>query len=153
MLHIVCFGNVWQGDDGFGLHVFQRLCDRRSLPPQVKAFDAGTAGLSALDYFENCRKVLIIDAIQTGGQIGSVQRIRLEDLDLFDQGFSLHDLGVHYLLMALPVVFEGRAMPEIVFVGVEIGDITPFTDKLTPPLAAAVDRVISLVQQECMSSV
>ena len=77
MLHIVCFGNVWQGDDGFGMHVFQRLCERQSLPPQVKVFDAGTAGLSALDYFENCRKVVIVDAIQTGGQIGSVQRIRL----------------------------------------------------------------------------
>ena len=30
MLHIVCFGNIWQGDDGFGMHVFQRLCDLQS---------------------------------------------------------------------------------------------------------------------------
>ena len=35
MLHIVCFGNIWQGDDGFGMHVFQRLCDLQSLPSQV----------------------------------------------------------------------------------------------------------------------
>ena len=51
MLHVVCFGNVWQGDDGFGMHVFRRLCEMRGLPPQVKVFDAGTAGLSALDVF------------------------------------------------------------------------------------------------------
>src|SRR5215510_11670253 len=42
MLHIVCFGNLWQGDDGFGMHVFQRLGAMRSLPPLARVFDAGT---------------------------------------------------------------------------------------------------------------
>ena len=47
------------------------------------------------------------------------------DLDLPDQEFSLHDMGVDHLLTVLPVVFEGRAMPEIVVIGAEIGDISP----------------------------
>jgi hydrogenase maturation protease len=153
MLHIVCFGNRWQGDDGFGMHVFQRLDAMRSLPPQVRVFDAGTAGLSALSYFDHCSKVVLVDAIHTGGQIGSVHRLHGADLDLPDQEFSLHGLGVNHLLTALPVVFEGRTMPDIVVIAVEIGTIYPFTDTLTPLVEAAVEKVISLVHTECMNSV
>jgi hydrogenase maturation protease len=154
MLHIVCFGNLWQGDDGFGMHVFQRLEAMRStLPQQVQICDAGTAGLSALSYFEHCRKVVLVDALQTGGQIGSVHRLHGADLDLPDPEFSLHGIGVNHLLTVLPVVFEGRAMPEIVVLAVEIGAIHPFTDTLTPLVEAAVEKVISLVQKECTNSV
>src|SRR5262245_8419601 len=153
MLHIVCFGNLWQGDDGFGMHVFQRLAAMRSLPPQVQVFDAGTAGLSALSYFDNCSKAVIVDAIQIGGQIGSVYRLHGADLDLSDQEFSLHGIGVNHLLTVLPVVFEGRTMPEVVVIAAEIGAIHPFTDILTPPVEAAVEKVINLVHKECMNSV
>jgi hydrogenase maturation protease len=151
MLHIVCFGNYWQGDDGFGVHVFRRLGETCGLPPHVKVFDAGTAGLSALDYFENCGKVVIVDAIKTGGPIGRVQRLRLEDLDLPDQEFSIHSFGVEHLLGALPVLFEGRMMPEVVVIGAEVGAITPFTDTLTPPLQSALEQLVSLVRSECMN--
>ena len=153
MLHVVCFGNIWQGDDGFGMHVFQQLCALQSLPPQVKVFDAGTAGLSALDYFENCSKVVLVDAIQTGSQIGSVHRLHYADLALSDEEFSLHGIGVNHLLTVLPVVFEGRAMPDVVVIVAEIGAIHPFTNTLTPLVAAAVEKVITLVHKECMNSV
>ena len=153
MLHIICFGNLWQGDDGLGMHVFQRLGAWRSLPPQARVFDAGTAGLSALSYFDNCSKVVIVDAIQTGGQIGSVHRLHGADLDLPDQEFSLHGIGVNHLLTVLPVVFEGSTMPEVVVIAAEIGAIHPFTDTLTPPVEAAVEKVIRLIHKECMNSV
>jgi hydrogenase maturation protease len=152
MVHVVCVGNVWQGDDGFGIHVFRRLREMRRLPPQVKVFEAGIIGLSALAYFDNCRKAVIVDAMKTGGQIGSVQRLNLADFDLPDQELSLHSLGVNHLLTLLPVVFEGRTLPEVVVIGAEIGAVQSFTDTLTPPLEAAVERAVSLVQRECMNS-
>jgi hydrogenase maturation protease len=153
MLHIVCFGNRWQGDDGLGMHVFQRLAAMRSLPPQVQIFNAGTAGMSALNYFDHCSKVVIVDAIHTGGEIGSVHRLHSADLDLSDEVFSLHGIGVNHLLTVLPVVFEGRTMPEVIVIAAEIGAINPFTDTLTPLVEAAVEKVIRLVHKECMNSV
>jgi len=153
MIHVICFGNVWQGDDGFGIHMFRRLCGMRRVPPHVKVFDAGIAGLSALVYFEHCRKVVIVDAMHTGGAVGRVQRFRLEDIGLPNREFSVHAIGVPHLLAVLPVVFAGRTMPEVVVIGAEVGDIHPFTDTLTPPLAAALERALSLVEHECMNSV
>ena len=62
LTHVVCFGNAWHGDDGFGQHVLRRL------PAGIPAFDAGTAGLNALGYFEGCDKAVIVDAVRTGAR-------------------------------------------------------------------------------------
>ena len=81
MLHVICFGNLWQGDDGFGIHVWRRLRELRGLPRQVRVFDAGIAGLGAVGYFEGCRKAVIVDALKTCGRVGHVRRVRLDKLD------------------------------------------------------------------------
>ena len=152
VLHIVCFGNFWHGDDGIGVHVFHRLGETRRLPPHVKIFDAGVAGLSALEYFEDCSKALVVDAMKGYGQIGSAHRLRLEDIDTPKQGCSMHALGVDYLSAVLPILFEGRTMPEVVVIGAEIGEVRPFSCKLSHRLEAAVDRMIRLIELEILVS-
>jgi hydrogenase maturation protease len=148
MLHIIGFGNAWQGDDGFGIHVLRRLRERHGLPPQVRVFDAGIAGFAAVGFFEGCSKAVIVDALKTGGRVGRVRRLRLDDLDPPGPELSLHAFGVAHLLTALPVVFEGRPRPEIVVIGAEIGEVRRFTDELTPPQEAAIERAVRLVRRE-----
>jgi hydrogenase maturation protease len=152
MLHIVCFGNLWHGDDGIGIHVFHRLGETRRLPPHVKIFDAGVAGLSALEYFEDCSKALVVDAMRGSGQIGSAHRLRLEDLDQPKRRSSMHSLGVNDLSAVLPIVFEGRTMPEVIVIGAEIDEVRPFTCKLSHRLEAALDRMIRLIDLEILGS-
>jgi hydrogenase maturation protease len=145
MLHVIGFGNLWQGDDGFGIHVLRRLAE---LPRDVKVFDGGIAGLGAVGYFEGCHKAVIVDALRTGGRVGHVRRLRGDDLVAPGPELSLHAFGVAHLVSALPVVFGGVAMPEVVLIGAEIGEIRRFTDELTPPLRAAIDRAVRLVRRE-----
>jgi len=147
MIHVVCFGNLWQGDDGFGLRVFERLCARRAWPAHVKVFEAGTAGLAALAYFEDCHKVVIVDALKTGGTPGCVRRLALDEIDMPDEAYSLHQLGVNHLLAALRAT--GRVLPEVVVIGAEVGEIRPFTDRLSPALEAALETAVALVEREC----
>ena len=148
MLHVICLGNLWQGDNGFGIHVLGRLRERPGLPPQVKLFDAGIAGLAAVGYFEHCSKAVIVDALVSGGRIGRVHRLRVDDLVPPAREVSLHAFGLSHLLTALPVVFRGQPMPEIVLIGAEIDEIRRFTDELTPPLRAAIDTAVRLVCRE-----
>jgi hydrogenase maturation protease len=148
MIHVICFGNLWQGDDGFGVRVFQRLCDRSDWPDHVKMFEAGTAGLAALDYFEGCRKVVIVDALKTGGAPGRVCRLAPDEIDLPDEAYSLHQLGVNHLLAAMKAAFAGRDTPEVVVIGAEVGEIDPFTDRLSPALEAALELVVDLIIHE-----
>ena len=61
-IHVLCFGNLLQGDDGFGIHVYRRLC-AEALPPCVRVFDAGIAGLSALAHFDGCERAVVVYAL------------------------------------------------------------------------------------------
>jgi len=149
MIHVVCFGNLWQGDDGFGIRVFQRLSGLRDWPPHVKVFEAGTAGLAALGYFEDCRKAVIVDALKTGASPGCVFRLTLDEIEAHDEAFSLHQLGVNHLLAAMTAAFAGRDVPEVVVIGAEAGEIHPFTDRLSPPLEAALDPAVNMIVREC----
>ena len=63
----------------------------------------------------------------------------------------MHGSGVESLLSALPVAFANRTMPELVLIGAEIGQITPFTAVLSPALAAAMTQAVKLVVLECTS--
>lgn len=149
MVHVICFGNVWQGDDGFGIRVFKRLCEQTGWSAHARLFEAGTAGLAALDYFEGCRKVVIVDALKCGGAPGLVRRITMNEIGSPDDEYSLHQLGINHLLAAVTAAFAGRVAPEVVVIGAEIGEIEPFTNRLSPALEAALETVVELVALEC----
>jgi len=145
--HVVCFGNSWHGDDGFGPHVFRRLQQSGVLPHGVKAFDAGTAGLNALPYFENCAKAVVVDAVRTGGREGTVHRLVPAELQPPGAGFSLHELGVSSLLAALGAIAGDP--PEVVIIGGEVGELRTFTPRLSAPLEAALPVALGLIIREC----
>jgi len=148
-VHILCFGNRWHGDDGFGLHVLQKLREQRSLPPHVRTFDAGTAVLNALPLFEGCTKAILVDAVKTGANIGHVHRLSLNDYAPSTGQPGMHGSGVESLLAALPIAFADSSTPDLVLIGAEIGPIKPFTTVLSPPIAAAMTQAAKLVMLEC----
>jgi hydrogenase maturation protease len=69
---IACVGNIFLGDDGFGVEVARRLADR-PLPPEVLLKDFGIRGLdltyALLDWYE---AVIMVDACPRGGKPGTV---------------------------------------------------------------------------------
>jgi hydrogenase maturation protease len=153
MIHVICFGNLWQGDDGFGIRVFERLRGRRDWPAYVEVFEAGTGGLAALGYFEGCRKAVIVDALKTGGAPGRVRRLTLDEIEVADEPYSLHQFGVNHLVAAMTVAFAGRGLPEVVVIGADVGEINPFTDRLSPALEAALEPTVDLIIRECANRV
>jgi hydrogenase maturation protease len=64
---------------------------------------------------------------------------------------SLHELGIAGLLAALGSV--AREPPEIVVIGAEVGEITPFAGRLSPPVEAAVPEAVRLVLAELQGCV
>jgi len=151
MQHIICFGNVLHGDDGFGIHVLRRLKEDYVLPRQVKVFEGGVAGLQALAYFENCRKAIVVDALRGTGIIGSVHRLMPEDLSDPEMEFSLHNIGVNHLLNVLPAYLGEAALPEVIVIGAEVGTTLRHSVKLTPVLAANINVILEKIRHECMS--
>ena len=151
MQHIICFGNLWQGDDGFGIHVFRRLKDGVALPKSVRLFEAGVAGLNALAYFEGCRKAIIVDGLRSAGEVGSIHHFGMTDLSDPEPQFSLHSFGLNHLLRALSFYQDGIAVPIIVVIGAVIAPNGEISDRLSAPVAASVDEAINRILEECTS--
>jgi len=141
--HIVCFGNELHGDDGFGIRIYAELC-RLTWPKDVEVFNAGIAGLNALRFLEECRQAILVDALANVGKIGEVYLLKAEDLAGKHQQATGHGLGIPYLLAALKVIRE--PLPDILIVGAEVAEITPFSAGLSDTTEQAVAKTVQLIR-------
>lgn len=141
--HIVCFGNDLHGDDGFGNHIYARLC-RLPWPKDVEVFNAGVAGLNALCFLEHCSQAILVDALANFGNVGEICLLRPEDLADRPRQLTGHGLGIPYLLEALKVIRD--PLPDILIVGVEIAAVTPFSPGLSDKTERALAKTVQLIR-------
>jgi hydrogenase maturation protease len=146
-VHVICLGNPWHGDDGFGRHVFRRLRQCEGLPAAVELFEAGIAGLDVLPHFDGCTKAVIVDAVRVGAPVGTLHRLVPSDLEPPGGELSLHELGLSSLLAALPAV--ATRPPEVVVIGAQVGSVQAFTEALSAPLQNALPAAVAMVVREC----
>jgi hydrogenase maturation protease len=65
-------GNIFLGDDAFGVEVVQRLT-RRTLPDEVRVVDFGIRGLDlAYALLDGYEAVILVDALPRGGPPGTL---------------------------------------------------------------------------------
>lgn len=71
---IMGLGNILCGDDGFGVHVVQRLYEELDLPGNVEVVDGGTRGSALYCHIEAADRLLIFDAVDFGLPCGELAR-------------------------------------------------------------------------------
>lgn len=143
---ILGVGNLLLRDEGVGVHVISALRDRE-LPDDVELWDGGTASFDLLDTLAGRRQVIIIDAVRTGSEPGTIFRFTPEDISASrEQVTSLHQVG---LLEALTVAEHllDSAPQEVIILGIEPKEID-WGLELSPEVETAVPKVIELVMEE-----
>ena len=60
---ILGLGNLLCGDDGFGVHVAERLRSLYEFPAHVQLIDGGTQGPTLRSFVEESQKLLVLDAV------------------------------------------------------------------------------------------
>jgi hydrogenase maturation protease len=133
-------GNILQSDDGLGVRAVEML-GKRELPASVWVEDAGTPGIGLVTRMEGWKRVIIIDAAQTGLQPGMWQRYGPEDVRLVTGGgaISLHEADV---ASALSLAQATHLLPaEVVIYGVEPQRVD-WGDELSPPVEAALPALV-----------
>lgn len=143
--HVVCFGNMYGGDDGVAIHAFQRL-SARSWSSTVRFFDAGTRGLAALGLLDHCDRAILVDALETGSAPGTVRILAPDELGAGEACYSNHMTGVAELVRMLPLTFPAGG-PEVIVVGVEIERLKVFSDRLSEPVAAAMENLLAAIER------
>lgn len=75
---VACIGNIFLGDDGFGVEVAQRMLKRESrpYPENVQVVDFGIRGMDlAYTLLEDYDTLVLVDAVPRGGQPGTLYLI------------------------------------------------------------------------------
>jgi len=144
-------GNIFKGDDAFGVEVARRLA-QRTLPAGVKVVDFGICGIdltfALLDGYD---AAILVDTARRGAAPGTVSIIAPERStagavspgDLFLEPHNLDPAKVLRLVAAL-----GGGCQRILLVACEpetFGDEETGAMGLSPCVAAAVDEAIKVV--------
>lgn len=139
---VLGLGNVLLGDEGVGVRALELLRERHRLPPHVGALDGGTLGMHLFPYLDGCDRLLILDAVQTGGPPGTPARLTGAELDqVFQQKLSMHQAGVPELLALGRLV--GNLPSEVVVCGLQPLAVA-WGLELSPPVAAQLGRLVDL---------
>ncbi len=68
---ILGVGNLLLSDEGVGIQVIERLQEKYELPEEVHVLDGGTLGMDLLYYLDGVRRLLLVDAVETGKAAGT----------------------------------------------------------------------------------
>ncbi len=150
---IACIGNIFLGDDAFGVEVARRLAGR-TLPPGVRVVDFGIRGIdlafALLDDTDDI--VLMVDSVPRGGVPGTLYVIDLQwkEAEEPDPSLSL-PLETHALdparVIRLVSALGGRAK-RLLVLGCEPTPLDPDDDptvELSAPVLAAVDEAVLMI--------
>ena len=147
-------GNVFLGDDGFGVALADRL-GRRALPAGVEVVDFGIRGMDlAFAILDGYDAVVLLDAVPRGGVPGTVYVIEV-DADQEAEITSPGGHGVDPVQVIGLVRSYGGTLPPMYVVGCEPGtDIDPESGEVVASLSAAVhaalDEAERLAASLCM---
>ena len=143
-------GNVFLGDDAFGVEVVRRLAGRE-LPEGVEVADFGIRGMDlayALQY--DYEVVVFVDAIPRGGEPGTVYLIEPEIEEDGEVALDTHAMDpVKVIKLARAL---GARPPRTLVVGCEPQAIVSGEDyeemqmELSEPVRAAVEEAVKLVE-------
>lgn len=148
---IACIGNIFLGDDAFGVEVAQRLAGR-TLPDGVKVVDYGIRGLDlAYSLLDGYDVAVFVDATPRGGEPGTLYMIE-PDLREFDQlgdvamveGHGMNPMNVLRLVRSM-----GGRHGRILIVGCEPEPLDPESDGvmgLSERVAGALDEAVSMIE-------
>jgi len=133
-------------DDAAGVLVVQHLAEKFHFSAELTLLDGGTLGLDILPYLEGIDRLLVVDAVETGGLPGTLVRLTGENIPLaLATKVSPHQMGLKDLLLVADL--QGHAPPEMVLWGVQPGSIE-MDLQLSPEVAGAVETLKEKVLQE-----
>ena len=140
-------GNVFLGDDGFGVAVVDRL-SRAELPAGVSVADFGIRGMDLAYALADFDVAILVDAVPRGEAPGTVYVIEAE-LDQIEPTLDTHGMDpVKVLSLAREL---GHVPERVIVVGCEpqtamTGEDGEIVVALSAPVRAAIDEAVGVVE-------
>jgi hydrogenase maturation protease len=148
---IAGIGNIFLGDDAFGVEVAQRLA-QRELPDRVKVTDFGIRGFDlAYALLDGADVTILVDACPRGGEPGSLYVIEPDSNALESPASQQSSIDAHSM-NPMNVIRTAKSMggelKRILLVGCEPATLGPEEGQMgfSEPVAAAVEEAARLIE-------
>ncbi|KTC86555.1 hydrogenase maturation protease [Legionella brunensis] len=130
------------GDDSLGWEVIKLLRQQDPLQQysnkRLQLLCCDRPGLHLLELMRDVKTIFLIDAVKINGEVGALHYLKNEEIEVISPVQSTHELGVGYVMKIGNVL---NSLPqEIVFYGIEIGDIL-FQFELSMPIKNAIEKL------------
>lgn len=142
-------GNIFLGDDAFGVEVVKRLMEG-PLPEGVRVADFGIRSYDlAYALMEDWELVILVDTLPRGGEPGTLYTLEPEldggELPPLLDAHILNPVAVLQLVSGL-----GGRVGHLLVIGCEPATVEPDPEGrigLSPPVEAAVDEAIRMIDE------
>ena len=137
---ILGLGNTLLRDEGLGIRTLELLSECYQFPPEVEICEGGCLGLELLPRLEGVRRLMVVDAGETGKKPGTIERLEGDEIhSRWEWRLSVHETGLTDLLGAAALAgyqFERLVLflmqPAEVALGLEL---SPAVQTALPQLA------------------
>lgn len=146
---IAGIGNIFLGDDGFGVAVARRLMERTQ-PAHVRVVDFGIRGIDLAYALLECYEfVVLVDIVQRESKPGTIHVIEVDDEVVPSSGRSPETHGMVPTRAIELARMMGAKIPRLVLVGCEpqgFGNPDEGEIALSPPVSIAIEQAIAAVE-------
>ena len=142
---ILCTGFHYGTDAAFGYHV-SKVLEKMALPENVEMIEVGEFASLIPDELEGRDKLIVIDVFRTGGEPGTIVRLKPEEMPLAWDDAT--DVAKFHLLETLQDMHLMGKYPDTILLGVVPKDVKTIGTELTPEIEKKIPEVIDLILKE-----
>lgn len=147
-LAVVGCGNLLRADDGVGPVLVRQLWEG-GVPPGVRLVDGGTAGMDVAFQMRGAKRVIVVDASNTGAAPGTVFKVpglEVEDMPPLS-GLHTHSFRWDHALAFARWLLADYYPSDVTVYLIEGADFGP-GGEISPPVRAGMNEVIGLIRRE-----
>jgi hydrogenase maturation protease len=142
---VLGLGNPLVSDDGVGLRVAAQLKHLLAGRTDVDVDEDYWGGLRLMERMVGYDRAIVIDAICTGAEPGTVHRLTPEDIAT-QRSTSAHDVDLRTALeLGRRAEMHLPADEHVLLVAIEAQDVINFSEECTPAVQAAIPLAVQTV--------
>ncbi len=144
---VVCIGNDLVADDGVG-HVIYHILVEGGIPEDTTIKLLGLGGMDLLDHIHGEELLVVVDAVQLGGDAGTVHVLEWQDIPTLElRPVSGHGIGIREAIHVAGRLYPETVPKRIFLVGVEGQCFNQLGKGLSPAVKKSVPDAVSRIRQ------
>jgi hydrogenase maturation protease len=139
-------GNPLMGDDGLGIEVLETLAQRWVESRDMRFLDGGVWGMRLLPHIEEADRLLVIDAVRTGADPGTLVRLERDEIPRhLRTKISPHQIDLSEVFAVAEL--RGTFPREAVVLGIEPAEIDTYLE-ISREVIVSVPSLITAVEEQ-----